>query len=107
MNIRYIFITGCDTGFGNHLARQLDEKGVRVIAACLTEKGRLALAEVTSQRLGTLLLDVTDHASIVKAYQKVKQILPNESGWLIYFTVLLSEGCAFGTSFHSKSIFKL
>ena len=32
---KFIFITGCDSGFGNQLARQLDLRGLRVLAACL------------------------------------------------------------------------
>ena len=30
---KFVFITGCDLGFGNQLARQLDLKGLRVLAA--------------------------------------------------------------------------
>lgn len=59
-----VFITGCDSGFGNLLARQLDGRGFRVIAACLTEKGAADLAAAASPRLKTLLMDVTDSASI-------------------------------------------
>ncbi|XP_063743393.1 retinol dehydrogenase 1 isoform X2 [Eleginops maclovinus] len=57
---KHVFITGCDSGFGNLLARQLDGKGFLVLAACLTEKGAADLAAATSSRLKTLLLDVTD-----------------------------------------------
>ena len=32
---RAVFITGCDTGFGNDLARRLDELGFKVFAGCL------------------------------------------------------------------------
>ena len=60
---KYVFITGCDSGFGNLLARQLDLRGLRVLAACLTEKGAQQLRSQTSDRLGTVILDVTktDH----------------------------------------------
>ncbi|XP_063964661.1 retinol dehydrogenase 16-like isoform X2 [Lytechinus pictus] len=75
---KYVFITGCDTGFGNKLAKQLDTKGVHVIAACLTEKGRRDLDDVTSGRVKTLLLDVTDHDSVAKAYGEVLKIIPHE-----------------------------
>ena len=37
---RAVFITGCDSGFGNGLARHLDSLGVPVYAACLTQEGR-------------------------------------------------------------------
>ncbi|KAG8129489.1 hypothetical protein E2320_016210 [Naja naja] len=56
---KYVFITGCDSGFGNQLAKQLDTRGLRVLAACLTEKGAQQLERLTSDRLKTTLLDVT------------------------------------------------
>lgn len=70
---KHVFITGCDSGFGNLLARQLDRKGFKVIAGCLTEKGASDLAAVTSPRLKTLLLDVTDSASIRSAAEFVSR----------------------------------
>lgn len=36
---KYVFVTGCDSGFGNLLCKKLDRKGFRVLAGCLTEKG--------------------------------------------------------------------
>eukprot|EP00057_Strongylocentrotus_purpuratus_P013158 XP_011667632.1 PREDICTED: retinol dehydrogenase 7 isoform X2 [Strongylocentrotus purpuratus] len=76
---KYVFITGCDTGFGNKLAKQLDIMGVHVIAACLTEKGRTDLDDVTSDRVKTLILDVTDHESVLRAYEEVKKIIPHKA----------------------------
>lgn len=69
---KYIFITGCDTGFGNLAARTFDKKGFHVIAACLTESGSTALKEETSERLHTVLLDVTDPESVKRTAQWVK-----------------------------------
>ena len=36
---RHVFITGCDMGFGQRLAKRLDGQGVNVYAACLTQQG--------------------------------------------------------------------
>lgn len=69
---KYIFITGCDTGFGNLAARTFDKKGFRVIAACLTESGSKALKAETSERLHTVLLDVTDPENVKRTTQWVK-----------------------------------
>ena len=77
---RYVFITGCDTGFGNELARLLDRQGVPVIAGCLTEKGSANLKKQASSRLHVVLLDVTDQTSIRNAVEYVKQILPKSAG---------------------------
>lgn len=69
---KYVFITGCDSGFGNLLARQLDAKGLRVLAGCLTQQGAEKLKEATSERLQTTLVDVTSTESLVKAAEWVK-----------------------------------
>ncbi|XP_038171088.1 retinol dehydrogenase 16-like isoform X1 [Arvicola amphibius] len=78
---KYVFITGCDSGFGNLLARQLDRRGMRVLAACLTEKGAEELRNNTSDRLETVILDVTKTESIVAATQWVKERVGNRGLW--------------------------
>lgn len=77
---RYVFITGCDSGFGNLLAKRLDSKGCHVIAACLTEQGGTELRNGCSSRLKIVTMDVTSHDSVVKAYDHVKSILPPGRG---------------------------
>ncbi|KAK7796490.1 hypothetical protein U0070_014754 [Myodes glareolus] len=78
---KYVFITGCDSGFGNLLARQLDRRGMRVLAACLTETGAEELRNNTSKRLETVILDVTKTESIVAATQWVKERVGNRGLW--------------------------
>ncbi|XP_021061273.1 17-beta-hydroxysteroid dehydrogenase type 6 [Mus pahari] len=78
---KYVFITGCDSGFGNLLARQLDRRGMRVLAACLTEKGAEELRNKTSDRLETVILDVTKTESIVAATQWVKECVGDKGLW--------------------------
>ncbi|XP_056145784.1 retinol dehydrogenase 1 [Lampris incognitus] len=78
---KHVFITGCDSGFGNSLARQLDQKGFHVIAACLTEKGASHLASVSSPRLKTLLLNVTDSAGIGRAVEFVSAKVKGRGLW--------------------------
>ncbi|XP_022099537.1 retinol dehydrogenase 7-like [Acanthaster planci] len=78
---RYVLITGCDTGFGNLLARNLDKRrGCCVIAACLTEEGRDTLKRVASPRLTTLRLDVTSSESIRDARDAVEALIPEGKG---------------------------
>ncbi|KFO24554.1 Retinol dehydrogenase 7 [Fukomys damarensis] len=84
---KYVLFTGCDSGFGNLLARQLDTRGLRVLAVCLTEKGAEQLRKQTSARLETVILDVTQTESIAAAAHWVKErlgdrIWPQES---VYF----------------------
>ncbi|XP_007943923.1 dehydrogenase/reductase SDR family member 9 [Orycteropus afer afer] len=78
---KYIFITGCDTGFGNLAARTFDKKGFRVIAACLTESGLTALKAKTSDRLHTVLLDVTDPENVKRTAQWVKNQVGEKGLW--------------------------
>nr|XP_009002293.3 retinol dehydrogenase 16 isoform X2 [Callithrix jacchus] len=76
-----VLITGCDSGFGNLLARQLDERGLHVLAACLTEKGAEQLRRQTSDRLETVTLDVTKTESVAAAAQWVKERVGNRGLW--------------------------
>ncbi|XP_004380095.1 retinol dehydrogenase 16 [Trichechus manatus latirostris] len=78
---KYVFITGCDSGFGNLLARQLDLRGLRVLAACLTEQGAEQLRGQTSDRLETVILDVTQTESIAAATQWVKEHVGDRGLW--------------------------
>ncbi|XP_022427505.1 17-beta-hydroxysteroid dehydrogenase type 6 [Monodon monoceros] len=78
---KFVFITGCDSGFGNLLARQLHLRGLRVLAACLTEQGAEQLRNQTSDRLETVILDVTKTESITAATEWVKERVGNRGLW--------------------------
>uniref|UniRef100_A0ABM5FNF0 17-beta-hydroxysteroid dehydrogenase type 6-like n=1 Tax=Pogona vitticeps TaxID=103695 RepID=A0ABM5FNF0_9SAUR len=78
---KYVFITGCDSGFGNLLARQLDTRGMQVLAACLTQKGAEELEKATSGRLKTTILDVTSTESVATAMEWVKACVGDKGLW--------------------------
>ncbi|XP_036965472.1 retinol dehydrogenase 1 [Acanthopagrus latus] len=78
---KHVFITGCDSGFGNLLARQLDGKGFHVIAACLTDKGAADLSAAASSRLKTVLLDVTDSESVRRAVEFASKEVGQRGLW--------------------------
>ncbi|XP_064495077.1 retinol dehydrogenase 16-like [Pseudopipra pipra] len=78
---KHVLITGCDSGFGNLLARQLDGRGLRVLAACLTEAGAARLRAATSPRLQTVLLDVTSSQSIAAASAWVRERMGDRGLW--------------------------
>uniref|UniRef100_H0ZBC3 Retinol dehydrogenase 7 n=1 Tax=Taeniopygia guttata TaxID=59729 RepID=H0ZBC3_TAEGU len=67
LNGEHVFITGCDTGLGNSLAKWLDKKGFCVIAACATEKGSQELRCCSSFSLKTVNLNLADSNSIARA----------------------------------------
>ncbi|CAI5765192.1 Uncharacterized protein PODLI_1B034089 [Podarcis lilfordi] len=78
---KYVFITGCDSGFGNLLARQLDARGLRVLAACRTQKGAEQLGKATSERLKTTILDVSSTESVAAATEWVKGCIGSKGLW--------------------------
>ncbi|XP_008276900.1 dehydrogenase/reductase SDR family member 9 [Stegastes partitus] len=80
---KYVYITGCDSGFGNLLAKHLDKLGFRVIAGCYTEKGEDELKKVTSDRLTTVHVDVTDSDSVKKATASIKALVGQKGLWAV------------------------
>ncbi|XP_044072150.1 dehydrogenase/reductase SDR family member 9 [Siniperca chuatsi] len=80
---KYVYITGCDTGFGNLLARHLDKLGFPVIAGCYTEKGEDELKKIASDRLTTVHLDVTDSESVGKATALIKTLVGQNGLWAV------------------------
>ncbi|NP_955903.1 dehydrogenase/reductase SDR family member 9 [Danio rerio] len=91
---KFVYITGCDTGFGNLLARHLDTKGFRVIAGCYSEKGEDELKKICSDRLITLHLDVTDNENVKKAAETIKSLVGQKGLW----AVVNNAGIAFPTA---------
>ncbi|KAL7384464.1 hypothetical protein ABVT39_002690 [Epinephelus coioides] len=80
---KYVYITGCDSGFGKLLATHLDKLGFSVIAACYTEKGEDGLKKVASDRLTTIHLDVTDSESVGKAAAVIKTLVGQKGLWAV------------------------
>lgn len=77
---KHVLISGCDSGFGNRLTRRLEKLGFHVFAACLTPEGAKNLQSACSDRVTTLLLDVTSATSIADARQFVESKLPPGKG---------------------------
>ncbi|KAH6947811.1 hypothetical protein HPB50_021525 [Hyalomma asiaticum] len=63
-----VLITGCDTGFGHLLAKQLATDGFRVYAGCLSSTSDGAMALKLVANICVLQLDVTKEDDIEKAY---------------------------------------
>ncbi|XP_071951915.1 dehydrogenase/reductase SDR family member 9-like [Antedon mediterranea] len=77
---KHVLITGCDTGFGNMLAKRLDNKGFCVIATCLYKKSVDKLTSSCSESLYALQMDVSDKEDILRTLELVKQRLPTDKG---------------------------
>uniref|UniRef100_A0A8C6S9S8 Dehydrogenase/reductase 9 n=1 Tax=Neogobius melanostomus TaxID=47308 RepID=A0A8C6S9S8_9GOBI len=80
---KYVYITGCDTGFGNLLARHLDKQGFRVIAGCYSEKGEEDLRKACSERLTTTHLDVVSKESVAKVATMIKDKVGERGLWAV------------------------
>ncbi|XP_028929818.1 short-chain dehydrogenase/reductase family 9C member 7 [Ornithorhynchus anatinus] len=78
---RFVLITGCDSGFGHLLATKLDRRGLRVLAACLTERGAERLRREASGRLRTVLLDVTRPESVRAAARWARETVGERGLW--------------------------
>ncbi|KAL3873538.1 hypothetical protein ACJMK2_036638 [Sinanodonta woodiana] len=78
-----VFITGCDTGFGYHLAERLATKTFKVFAGCLLPdgEGSKTLAAHASNRIQILPLDVTRDDSVRAALEFVQQNLDETELW--------------------------
>ena len=75
---RYVLITGCDTGFGNLLAKKLDHLGLRVFACCLTKDGVEELHNQCSSKLVAIEMDVRKEESIRNCLRIVRQRLGDQ-----------------------------
>jgi 3-hydroxy acid dehydrogenase/malonic semialdehyde reductase len=65
---KVVFVTGASAGFGAAVARYFVSRGARVIAAARREDRLHALeAELGSERLHALALDVTSHDAVLAA----------------------------------------
>lgn len=69
-----VLITGATTGLGRHAALHLAERGHHVIATGRRAGALSALRSLATGRLDTLLLDVTDAASIAAARTRVDEL---------------------------------
>jgi len=85
---KYVFITGCDTGFGRAVAEDLTQRGFNVFAGCLTDLARRELEQWfdSLQKRGQFLkqpmkntlypfvLDVTKEEDVAKAAELVRSV---------------------------------
>ncbi|MBW3617947.1 MAG: oxidoreductase [Proteobacteria bacterium] len=94
------FITGCSTGFGRELARQVLEGGRRCVVTARNPDQVADLVELAPDRALALPLDVTDPAQIVAAVQAAEarfgriDVLVNNAGVGYFGSVEESEEAA-------------
>lgn len=78
-----VLITGCDTGFGNMLARSLSQQGFLVYAGCLDSNTEGAMVLKKCRNVRVLQLDVTKDNQIDEALEAVKRDLGSRVLWAV------------------------
>lgn len=69
---KYVLISGCDSGFGNALAIELDRQGFNVLAGVYSSDSTNALVDQLSSRASVFPLDITRQEDIDSAYELAK-----------------------------------
>ncbi|CAF3716562.1 unnamed protein product [Rotaria sp. Silwood1] len=72
-NGKYVLISGCDSGFGNGLAIELDKQGFNVLAGVLLPDNVASLKEKLSSKATVFLLDITKQEDIDSAFELVNK----------------------------------
>ncbi|CAF2070091.1 unnamed protein product [Rotaria magnacalcarata] len=72
-NGKYVLISGCDTGFGNGLAIELDKQGFHVLAGVFIPSSVNLLKDKLSSRATVFRLDITKEEDINAVYELVKE----------------------------------
>ncbi|CEF63395.1 Short-chain dehydrogenase/reductase SDR family and Glucose/ribitol dehydrogenase family and NAD(P)-binding domain-containing protein [Strongyloides ratti] len=78
---KFVFVTGCDSGFGRLLVHELLKKNINVIAGLYTDIGQKNLINECSDKeiflgnLYTVSLDVTNIESVQAAYKFVENLM--------------------------------
>jgi hypothetical protein len=88
---KHVLVTGCDGGFGRHLALRLDKLGFRVFAGVATEHGEALVQEGASVRVRPVRLDVRDPESVKASLKYVKANLAADGKDLFHFSYLVSR----------------
>ncbi|XP_005113393.2 retinol dehydrogenase 16 [Aplysia californica] len=85
---RYVFITGCDTGFGLASAKAIRDLGFGVIAGCYDDNSAGAKelrARPWVQKVEVVSLDVTNEASVAACAKEVREICQDQGGPSFWF----------------------
>ena len=91
------FITGCSTGFGRELAKQLLENGYRVVVTARDAGKVQDLVEINRENALALALDVTEEAQVRDAVAKAEShfgaidVLVNNAGFGYFGAIEESE----------------
>ncbi|GFO22527.1 D-beta-hydroxybutyrate dehydrogenase, mitochondrial [Plakobranchus ocellatus] len=83
---KYVFITGCDSGFGLESAKAIRDLGFQVIAGCYNDNspGAKELRDRPwVKKVEVVSLDVTSEASVQACAEEVKAICNDQGLWAV------------------------
>jgi len=98
---KVVFISGCDSGFGNGAAKELSKIGFNVIAGCYTQDGVSSFKGVNN--VTAIHLDITSEKSIEDAFEIVKKQCPNGL-WALINNAGITNG--FSIDFTTMEIYR-
>ncbi|CAF1096651.1 unnamed protein product [Didymodactylos carnosus] len=70
---KYVLISGCDTGFGQTLAIELDQQGFNVFAGVYNPDSMVSLTNQLSSSATVFCLDITQPSQINAAFEMVRE----------------------------------
>lgn len=91
-----MLITGCDSGFGNHLATTLYKTGFTVFACCLDDQseGANQLKNLSSNQIHVIKMDITKQEQVDDAHKYVEANL--QKGEVFWGLVNNAGVCSLG-----------
>lgn len=85
---KFVYVTGCDTGFGSIVSRSLHKLGFGVFAGCYLQSSMDELiAECGGDRMVPLLLDVSKEESVTAASETLRAALSARPGAVLHGVV--------------------
>ncbi|GAB6023728.1 hypothetical protein CHUAL_008487 [Chamberlinius hualienensis] len=90
-----VFITGGDKGFGKAMVMELDKKGLIVFAGCHSKAGADSLRPFVSDRVKTVIIEVTDRQSVENAKKVIEADLPPQGLWGLVNNAGIARGIVF------------
>jgi len=78
--MKWVYVTGCDTGFGRLAVGMLVKKGYGVIPGCFLSKSMEELSTEFGDKVEPVLLDVSKNESVTEAATKIEKFLLSRPG---------------------------
>lgn len=100
-----VFITGCDSGFGHELAKQLSSYGFTIYAGCLFPSGKGAIElKKHSKGIHVVKLDVTNQDDVDKARAAVDQLIEKDGSKIELHAIVNNAGILASTEIEMGSM---